>query len=271
MAERIRDVRESTSEEPNNKWSHEKTMLFIELFKKEEHLWDRGHAEYRRTAPRQKSMNEICAILNVPTKELAKQIHRMQSMFNSFWRKKKDGSDKGAASRKNWPYFEHLRFMEKSYRILDESRVKKKKKKRAEGHKRSTTSTGSRSDSDFNGFPKIEHETIISDEEENLSDDCYIACSMAPSAGSFASSNNISMKYESEQAPSSSTSTTTTNIPSMSAQSNDRIDVFFKAMADTVKSFPHKSIAEAKLRISQIVGEMELSLASEVEVLVASF
>lgn len=273
MATRTRDVSENTSEEPNSKWSHEQTLQFIELFKKEVHLWDRGHSEYRRTAPRQKAMKEICAELNVPMKELAKQIHRMQSGFNSIWRKMKDSPDKAAASRKNWPYYEHLRFLEKSYRILDESRAKKKKKKRVHNnHKRSTTRK--RSDSDFIGFPKVEQETIISDDEDNFSDDCYIAVSSTmPSAGSFASSNDISMKFQSEQATpsSSSSSAAATHTPSMNAQSNDRVDIFFKAMADTVKSFPNKSIAQAKLRISQIVGEMELSLATEEEVLVASF
>lgn len=272
MAKRTRDLTVNTNEEANPKWSHDQTMLFIKLFKKQEHLWDRGHPEYRRSAPRQKSMNEICAVLNVPTKDLAKQIHRLQSKFNSIWRKCKDGSDKGAASRTTWPYYEHLRFMEKSYRILDESRDKKKRKKRAQTHKRTTTRIASRSDSEFDGFPKVEHETIISDEEDNFSDDCYIACSStAVSAESFASSNTISMKYETETATSLSTTAATTTTPSMTAQSNNRIDVFFKAMADTVKSFPAKSVAQAKLQISQIVGEMELSLASEDEVLVASF
>lgn len=281
-AKRSRKDINVTTDESNLVWTHEQTLQFIELYKKHPHLWDRSHPEYRRSSPRQASLNEISAELNVSIKRLTHKIHRMQTAFNGIWKKMKMAPDRVtavAAAQKSWPYFDQMQFMEKSYRMLDETRAKKKRPAKRSGRsKKSKTTNANRSDGEFNGFDtKIEQEVecIDSEEEENeWSDDCYIACS-SKTTDTFDSSNHISVKYESEQMIPTSTTVTgasTSTISVATAQSsNDRIDVFFRAMADTVKSFPNKNIAEAKLRISQIVGEMELSLASGDEVLVTSF
>lgn len=274
---RSRNRMETTTEEPKSKWSHEQTLQFIELYKQHTHLWDRSHPNYRRPAPRRVSLEEIGAALDVPVSALSTKIHRLQTKFNSYFRKKMQmAPDEATVEVNNWPYFEELRFLEKSYRILDNERGKKPAK-RSVRTKKSTVRSASKSDSDFNGFPKVEQhaECIISDaDEEDLSDGCYIACStkIASTNDSYGASSNATTKYE-QMMP---TSTTVTAAPlsamnASNAQSNDRIDAFFKAMADTVKSFPNKNIAEVKLRISQIIGEMELTLASEEEVLVANF
>lgn len=280
------------------------TLQFIELYKKHEHLWDRSHPEYRRAVPRQMSLNVISSELNVPIKELTHKIHRLQTQYNAWYKKAKMAPNEDAAEavRTHWPFYEKMRFMEKSYLIMESERTKKKGRKPAKRPARSkkTTNTSAitrsagrtNTDHEYSGFAKVEQEAecIISDDDdeddEHWSDDCYIACSsrLETATASFASTNNLSVKYESERMiPTSTTAAAaatapiavSTPVPAPSAvsvaQSNDRIDAFFKAMADTVKSFPNKNIAEAKLRISQIVGEMELSLATEDEVLVTNF
>lgn len=264
-------------------WSHEQTMKFIELFKVHEHLWYRGHPDYRKGAHRQASLNEISTELNVPVKELTLKIHRMQSRFCGFRRKLMSMTPEEAANTPvNWPYFEEMRFMEKTYVIFDQEKAQKKRtkgrsKSRRARPKKPTARVARDEESEFDGFAKVEHvepDCIISDDEDELSDDCYIACSSntTQANANYTPSNN--MKYDAERMMPTSTTIVAPPIPTMStttALSNDRIDAFFKAMADTVKSFPNKSIAEAKLRISQIVGEMELSLATDEEVLVSSF
>ena len=43
----------------------------------------------------------------------------------------------------------------------------------------------------------------------------------------------------------------------------DNVDKFFSSICDTVKQFPKEEIAKLKLKISQLVGEVEVRLAEE--------
>lgn len=249
-------------EASNSNWTHERTLKFIELFKKHPNLWDRACPDYRKSGPRTDSLREISEELNVTVKVLAKKIHRMQTAFSSYWKKTKIAAANGSKiSINNWPYYEQMKFFEKSYRIFDESRAEKDKtNRRRRPPKQSKVVEHSESVRDCNGVTK--EECIISDDEDGWVDDCYV----------------IPTQYECNQMiPTSTTvaaSAVSTRVATMSSatpQNNERIDAFFRAMGDTVKSFPHKNVAEIKLRISQMIGEMELALASEEEVLVSNF
>lgn len=294
-------IPESSIDEPPKEWSHEKTLHFIRLYKEHEHLWDRTHADYGRGAPRKNSKDEMSAELNVSAGELATKIHFMQRKFLTLYRKIQSSPEAAATLQNSWPYYDAMRFMEEKYRVLDESRARKENerpvKRSARPSKKSKKNTqkstakrakARASSTRYSNFPKMEvpePECIISDDDASSSDDCFIACSSksVSASASFASPSNISMKYDSDHMMPSSTSAASAasvvNVPvahnsamtTAIAQSNDRVDAFFKAMADTVKSFPAKNIAETKLRIAQIVGEMELTLATEEEVLISNY
>lgn len=49
------------------------------------------------------------------------------------------------------------------------------------------------------------------------------------------------------------------NRPQPVDKKRDGLDNFFAAMCDTVRTFPPQKIAEAKYKISQLIGEMEMA------------
>lgn len=197
-------------------WAHEKTLQFIELYRTHSHLWDTNHPDFRLSAAKLASVKQISEQLNVSRSQLTKKILQMRAKFKLYLNK----TTLNPSATIVWPYFEEMKFLEKSYRVY--------RRKRA--------------GNDLVGR-EIESRTRES-QSENMDDD-RDDCS-STSTQSIASSGNNAMRLESSSAA--------------ATRSGDSIDTFFLAMASIVKEFPRKNIFQLKIKFLQCISEMESTM-----------
>lgn len=94
-------------------WTHGKTLKFIELYRTHQHLWDIKHPDFRLSAAKLASVKQISEQLSVSRPQLTKKILRMRAKFKVCLNKITLNPSAAIA----WPYFEEMKFLEKSYRV----------------------------------------------------------------------------------------------------------------------------------------------------------
>lgn len=217
--------------------------------------------------------------LNVSTEEVAARLQSLRKQFKSNWRR----AQADDTFEVKWRFYSSLTFMAESFQMSEanesQSPEKKKKSQKRPAPKStpalatatvdnsvSTTandnagvgqtnesaqqqSSNSSSTSAFLGFspPRNGNASAIVQPESrqaNADDadcDLYIA---------YRDSMNLVPKMETNRARNFAQPTT----------DRDRIDRFFRSIADTVETFPPRVFAEVKMNISALIGQIELQL-----------
>lgn len=269
--------RNRSSESNQTTWNYRTTMALINLYKKNEHLWCRESPLYRLSKQREITLEQIARKLNLSIKHVANKIHALRSNFNNILKKTKSSATQYTIK---WHYYKHLEFLKKSFVTQDgrhttddelstkncsqnknrhlSKRIKAPATPKPIDISPENTIESDHSEQVFYGFPSTSSNGTptnrMEENDDNDESDIYIACDLKPLAGT------PKMKTES----SSSSSSTSTSI------NDDLTNVFFQTMAETVKMFPPICIAQIKINVSNMVGQMELELARDEELLVAT-
>ncbi|XP_013106915.2 uncharacterized protein LOC106086690 [Stomoxys calcitrans] len=102
-------------------WSREKINQLIELYKKNECLWNHWHESYKNKEKRNRAIKEICIALRITKFDFGKKIHNLRNQFNTEMKKWEqrmeeaggvpDNVDGNTAIRCKWIHFESLMFL----------------------------------------------------------------------------------------------------------------------------------------------------------------
>lgn len=101
-------------------WTREKINQLIELYKKHECLWNHWHESYKSKDKRNRAIEDICTILDVPKFEFGKKIHNLRNQFNMEMKKLEQRIKEAGVSiddatavefRCKWSHFESLMFL----------------------------------------------------------------------------------------------------------------------------------------------------------------
>lgn len=201
--------------------SREGTFRFIELFEAHSCLWDDQDPHYRKITPRSNSLDQIGYQLQVSRNDVEAKIFKLKTKFKECIIKEKLQPDETI----KWPYFEVLRFLEKSCQV---GRVK------SDGEGR-----------DNNGAKKKRTDADEGDEG-------------GAASGSNGNRSTISVRMSPYNTPVKSKKPA-------APETIDSTDEFFRAMANMVKHFPRKRIAELKVKFMQHISEVELALVDPKE------
>lgn len=204
-------------------WPHKKTLRFIELYKTHQNLWDKQHEFFGKLENRRNSIDEISAELEVSPHEVASKMIQVKGIFRDCWLKNRKSA---------WKYFTAMKFLAKNYPNVEKA----------------CGANGA-----DNGEAVLDQFYV--DEE----DDVFIACGsqLKPSTAVSCTPCNKPIKREPPEP------VQPTPAPAAVAPTIDATDDFFRAMAAIVKGFPRKQVVEIRSKISELVNNMDLTLAME--------
>lgn len=101
-------------------WTKEKINQLIELYEKNECLWNHWHESYKSREKRKRAINEICTALRVSKFEFGKKVHNLRNQFNTEMKKLEHRVEEAGISldeasntelRSKWTHFESLKFL----------------------------------------------------------------------------------------------------------------------------------------------------------------
>ncbi|XP_073845628.1 uncharacterized protein [Musca autumnalis] len=98
-------------------WSREKINELIELYKRNECLWNVWHSDYKSKEKRNRAIENICRTLNISKFDFGKKIHNLRNQFNTEMKKleqrmEEAGEDEGKPNvHCKWSHFEPLMFL----------------------------------------------------------------------------------------------------------------------------------------------------------------
>lgn len=267
MARNGQKSKYSARSEKSTTWTHPMTLRLIELYRQSEHMWNRQSPFFRSIELRNKTFQQMSNELNVSTQEIMKKIQSLRKIYKSYWR-----AAQANETSVKWKYFTNLKFIENSFNANQSDnpeKPKKIRKRRPTSKKQQSIPTPATENSMLNevsgssiffGFSPTNNRAEIAnesstfhqndDDDDRNDTDCsvYISCSKRP-------------KTENDVLLVTPTSTSVQYIQQIQSN-NDRIDGFFKSIAETVKTFPPRILAEIKLNISTMIGQIELQLAT---------
>lgn len=271
-------------------WTDSMTLKLIRMYKQNEHLWNRNSPLFGSPTPRTLTWQQMSQKLNVTIQEVTLKIRSLRKIFKSNWRKVQAT---GTSLAIKWRYYDKLKFIETSFHTNEVTRQQngmKKKKPRASPKQRplastprpasapsndtmdnsvtNTSATANANDTEtstetFLGFSSTNNDNAVRNGHQgDESDDIYIACDSIPIKRCEPPMSTMpKMKYH-EVA-----TTPTARQVELPQTNDDRLYGFFRSMADTVKMFPPRLIAEVKLNLATMIGQIELQLASGEEIL----
>lgn len=106
----------------NTLWSREKTGQLIELYKKNDCLWNHWNESYKSKDKRNKAIENICSTLNISKFDFGKKVHNLRNQFNTEMKKLEQRLEAGGGEtvdeetssqsiRCKWSHFESLMFL----------------------------------------------------------------------------------------------------------------------------------------------------------------
>lgn len=251
--------------EETSTWTHTKILKLIRLYKQNEHLWNANSQLFRLTKPRNITWELISKELKVSVPEIALKIQSLRRACKRNWKK---SQLTGAERDVKWPYYAPLKFLVKSF--VDKPAGHQKRKKNEKRHSPlqkpevnpesiaaplNSTNVSDADSEPFTGFSSpINNNTIPISDRDNRDDDSdssvYLKCI------------SREQKFPMPKIERGGMVSTSAQFERLPQTNGDRIDGFFKSMADTVKTFPPRIVAEIKLNISNMIGQIELQLIS---------
>ncbi|XP_005183396.1 probable protein kinase DDB_G0277539 [Musca domestica] len=98
-------------------WSREKVNQLIDLYKKNECLWNHWHESYKSKDKRNRAIEDICSTLNISKFDFGKKIHNLRNQFNTEMKKLEQRMEEAGAEGRDasigckWSHFEALMFL----------------------------------------------------------------------------------------------------------------------------------------------------------------
>lgn len=92
-------------------WTPRMTVQFIEMYKKNNCLWDRSSAGYRIRSQREQALEEIAKHFETSVTEIKRKVHNLRNQFNQEFLKIIKSHKEGGEYESKWLYFQPLKFI----------------------------------------------------------------------------------------------------------------------------------------------------------------
>lgn len=266
----VRTRKTPKASEGSSTWTHAMIVKLIRLYKQNEHLWNAYSPLFRLAKPRIMTWQQISKDLKVSVPAIASKIRSLRKVFRANWNKVQLT---GTEENVKWQHYAPLKFLVKSFNAPGQQKRKENGKRHSSlknpritpepvaallnnengNEPKSDTFLGFSSAKKTNAIPNIDR-----DKDDNSDCSIYVECS------------SREQKFPMPKIEICKTVFRSARYERLTQTNGDRIDRFFKSMADTVKAFPPRTVAEIKLNISNLIGQFELQLTSGVEVAVVN-
>lgn len=92
-------------------WLPRMTAQFIESYKRNNCLWDRGCPGYRNRNKREQALEEIASEFDTSVTEVKRKIHNLRNQFNQEFLKIIKSHKEGGDYESKWIHFQALKFI----------------------------------------------------------------------------------------------------------------------------------------------------------------